>query len=136
MSKSEKLYKDSPKLERGEDGEMGVKKPSEADKENMGASGNPLPGSSGEMPIEMVHQGQRREMHHRHATEHLAMHHRQETEHAAHKGGDKKKLHGHHEKEMMELHTKHHEEMVSLHKKHMDLSSKEMVHKEEPEKKE
>lgn len=51
-SKSSKLYSDSPALKRDEEsGKVGVEKPSEADGENMGTEGNPIPGSDGKMPV-------------------------------------------------------------------------------------
>src|ERR1017187_8676058 len=102
MAKSDRLYKDSPKLERGEDGDVGVKKPSEADGEDMGTSGK-----EGEMPVAVHHSAERHELHHRHVHEALALHRRHETEHATHKG-DKKPLHKKHEAEHKELHDRHH----------------------------
>ena len=82
MSKSERLYKNSPSVERDkESGEVGIKRPSEADKESAGLSGSPLPGSDGEMPIavEQMHDRHKREMkdtHKRHEDEIKDMHKR------------------------------------------------------------
>lgn len=115
MAKSDTLYKDSPALKRDDKGKVGVEKPSEADGENMGIEGNPLPGSEGKMPIQA---SERREMKHKHVTEHLAQHHRQETEHENHAEGDKKELHKKHEAEHKEMTERHHEEFRAMHKRH------------------
>lgn len=77
MAKSAKLYSDSPKLKKDDTGKVGVEKPSEATKEDIGASGNPLPGTDGEMPVHTEHQ----EMMERHASEIKDMHKRHGKEH-------------------------------------------------------
>lgn len=82
MAKSSKLYKDSPSLKRGESGEMGIEKPSDSDKEDMGLSGNPLPGGGDGMPVD-AHQAEREEMGKKHVQEHKDMNKRQEKEHEA-----------------------------------------------------
>lgn len=117
MSKSNKLYSDSPSLKRGEDGEVGVQKPSEADADNMGVGGSDEQGDPAQMPIDTHQEGERREMKHRHVGEHLAQHHRHETEHSTHKG-DKAELYKKHEAEMADMHKRHQEEMASMHKRH------------------
>lgn len=78
MAKSDKLYKDSPKVEKDENGKPGVKKPSKADAVDMGTEGNPLEGAGDGMPVETTPQG---EMHDRHAREMKDMHKRHEDEH-------------------------------------------------------
>lgn len=76
MSKSGKLYSDSPSLKRDDkSGAVGVKKPSEADGENMGVEGAPLEGAGDGMPV------QAEQMHKRHETEMKDMHKRHEDEH-------------------------------------------------------
>jgi hypothetical protein len=115
-----RMYKDSPKLERGEDGNMKSVKPSdkrgeeptesekEADKVQSGTDG---------MQMHESHAASRRSMHHRHLHEHTMMHHQHELEHAHHKG-DKASVHEKHEKEYADMHKRHHTEMKSLHKSH------------------
>ena len=135
MSRSEKMYKDSPKLERGEDGNMGVKKPSPADAENMGTAGGAIPGTPGEMPVQAHQAHERREMHHKHAHEHLQMHSRHELDHAGHKEGDKSEMHKRHEEELKGMHEKHHKEMKSMHEAH-NKTGEGMINKVEKNKKE
>lgn len=86
MGKSDRMYAKSPKMERGEDGKMGIKKPSKADGENMGIEGNEAPGAGDGMPV------QTKEMHDRHMTEMKDMHARHEDEH--------KDMHKRHQKEV------------------------------------
>lgn len=119
MAKSAKLYSKSPSLKRGDDGEMGVHTPTEADGENMGAEGNPLPATEGQgqMPIQVHQSNERHELHHKHVHEHLAVHKRHEAEHATH-SGDKKELHKRHESEIKSMHDRHHTELVEMHKRH------------------
>lgn len=77
--KSEKMYKDSPKIEKDEEGKPGIKKPTQADGENMGVEGNPAPGSDGEMPIDTHEKMQ--DMVERHASELKDLHKRHGKEH-------------------------------------------------------
>lgn len=76
--KSDRLYKKSPSIKRGQDGKVGISKPTEADAEDMGVSGNPLPGDDGKMPISM--EQLMAEMHERHMTELKDMHKRHASE--------------------------------------------------------
>ena len=76
MAKSEKLYKDSPTMKRGEDGHMGVHKPKEADKEDMGLAGGEIEGAGNGMPVH----AKMAEMHKRHHEEMKSMHGRHESE--------------------------------------------------------
>lgn len=94
MAKSAKLYGDSPSLKRDkESGAVGVKKPSEADAQDMGTEGNPLPGGGDGMPVAV---GQAMEdMHGRHDKEMKDMHKRHEDEH--------KDMHKRHQKEVKKL---------------------------------
>lgn len=72
MAKSDKMYKDTPKMERNKEGKMGVKKPSEKEEkeapENTGTDG---------MEVHV------KDMHERHANELKDMHKRHEKEHKA-----------------------------------------------------
>lgn len=110
--RSEKMYKDSPKMERDDDtGKMEVKKPSKADAIDAGVD---------HMNINVRHPAERREMKHKHMTEHMAMHHKHEMEHGAHdeKGGSKMAMHERHEKEMKDMHGRHESEHKSMHDRH------------------
>lgn len=80
MSKSEKMYKDSPSVKKDEDGKPGISKPSQADAENMGTDGNGIPGTPGSMPVD-VHQ-KTSEMMDRHHAEIKDMQKRHEKEHS------------------------------------------------------
>lgn len=95
-SRGEKMYKDSPTLERGEDGKMSKTKKKETPEDASGKA------------VE-----QDGSTHARHAMERGIMHHRHEMEHAAHdmKGGDKKELHARHIKEMTDMHKRHEKEI-------------------------
>lgn len=87
MAKAQKLYEKSPSLKRNEDGDMEVHKPTEADGQDMGTEGSPLPGSDGKMPIE-AHQAERKSMHKRHEEE-------------------LKDMHDRHRKDLAEMHKRH-----------------------------
>lgn len=93
-----RLYKNSPKLERGEGGHMDVVKPSqvESDREQAGIDGMKV---SGELPAHVRHAHERRDMHNRHETEH-AVH-----DNAA--GGDKGEMHARHQREHTDMHKRH-----------------------------
>jgi hypothetical protein len=96
---SKDMYKDSPKLERGEDGKVGVKKVTEAErvanKENEQTS--PMP----------VHE----EMMARHSNDRHMMHAKHEHEHAIHKMKHKHEMHKRHESEIKDMHRRHEKEM-------------------------
>lgn len=89
MAKSDRMYSKSPKIEKDDKGKPGIKKPSEATKEDIGLSGNPSPGAGTSMPID-VHETERldlgkrhvdelKDMHKRHAEDFEKMHSRQAT---------------------------------------------------------
>lgn len=90
MSKHDKLYKDSPKIEKNDDGKPGIKKPTPADAENMGTEGNDSPGAGDGMPVQVE------EMHGRHEKEMKDMHARHE--------GEQKDMHKRHGKEIKKMH--------------------------------
>ena len=98
MSRADKMYKDTPEMKRDEEsGKMGVTK---AEKKSAQVSD----GTDGmqqheEMPPHVRHAHERRDMHHRHETEHMI--------HDNGKGGSKEELHSRHEKEMKDMHKRH-----------------------------
>lgn len=102
MSKmSEKMYGNSPKLEREEEsGKVTVKKNS-MDKDTSGEGEDQ--GSGQTVPVTSRHAMERMEMHHSHMRDHH-MH-----DHGKH--GDKKEMHERHEKMMKEMHARHEKEM-------------------------
>lgn len=126
-SRSARLYAASPTLERGEDGNMGVKKPSVEPRHETARGDTPqgeqmATGTEG-LPVHMRHHLERGELHRRHLHEHHQMHHRHQTEHAhhVHGGGTHSTLaamHERHENERAELHTRHHAELVAMHERH------------------
>lgn len=110
MAKSDRLYKNSPKLARDEEtGEMGIAKPND-ETANDGDDG-----SSAEMGAtpEAAKSHERRELHHKHVKEKLDLHHRHEMAHAA--GHADKKAHEDEHKAMTE---RHHHEFVEMSKRH------------------
>ena len=127
-SKSSKMYKDSPKLERDEDGNLGVtQRQEESDETQAGTEG---------MAVGVRQAHDRRDMHHRHEMEHMALHHKHEREHMAHdiaKGGEKHEMHKRHEEEHKAMTDRHHHEMKKMHAKHEKNESLEPTHKESGE---
>lgn len=97
-----KMYKDSPSMERNEEGKMDVKKkPAHKDDVKAGTEGEVREG----IPA-----------HARHAIERMELHHKHQHEHHAHdhgKHGDKKEMHERHEKEHRDMHKRHEKEMKS-----------------------
>lgn len=86
MSKSEKLYKDSPAITKDQDGKPGVTKPTKADGENMGIEGNDIEGAGDGMPVKTQemhdrHQKEMKDTHKRHEEEIKDMHKRHAKEH-------------------------------------------------------
>lgn len=82
MSKSKRMYKDSPSIKKNEDGKPGIKKPTPADGENMGTEGNSLEGAGDGVPVD-PHQAERSELSKRHVEEIKDMHKRHEKDHEA-----------------------------------------------------
>ena len=122
MSKADKMYKDSPKIEKDEEGKLKVSKKSDAKEAVDGEEAAGEPGMEG-MKHEVRHAAERRALHHKHMKEHMELHHKHEMEHAAHKG-DKKEMHTRHEKEHKEMHGRHEKEMEAMHTKHEQETSK------------
>lgn len=79
MTKSSKLYSDSPALKKDSDGKVGIEKPSQATATDIGTGGSPLPGTPGEMPVQ-AHQ-EHQEMVERHSSELKDLHKRHGKEH-------------------------------------------------------
>lgn len=113
VSKAEKMYGNSPHLERDEEsGKMGIKKSATKASEEHGTEG---------MHAHERHEHERRVMHHRHLKEHMDLHHKHEMEHSMHeamKHGHKGALHERHEREYKEMHARHHSEMKDMHDRH------------------
>jgi len=102
MSKqAEKMYGNSPKLERDEkSGDMAVKR---KEKPEEKAEGEDQGSAEGGIPVTARHAMDRTEMHMKHAREHMM--------HDAGKHGDKKEMHGRHEEEMKMMHKRHEKEL-------------------------
>lgn len=119
--KHKRLYKDSPKLERNEKGDIKSVKPSDkegAPSESMKKADEIQSGMDGVKMTEGL------PPHVRHAHERRDMHNRHETEHSVHdngKGGDKKEMHARHEKEYGDMHKRHDKEMAAGEKKDQDI---------------
>ena len=94
MSRADKLYKNSPELQRDEEsGKMAVTKTTREEPKAKETEGEALPVES------------------RHAMDRLSLHHKHEGEHMAHKGGDKKEMH--------KRHLAEHEAMMKRHEKEL-----------------
>ncbi len=101
---SASMYKNSPRLEKGEDGKVGVSKnpgPTKAEKTATA--------ENGQVGGEPIHE----EMMARHNLDRHTMHAAHEHEHAMHKGGDKHEMHERHHGEMKKMLKKHEDEMGS-----------------------
>ena len=104
--KSEKRYKDSPSLERGDNGKMAVsKKKVAADNVGAGTEGVVRDGSQGTegMPVFARQALEREQMHGRHQAEHASM------DYGA--GGDKAEMVTRHAKEMADMNKRHTKDM-------------------------
>lgn len=94
------MYDESPRMERGAEGKMEVKKPKKKEQHAEGKKEHES-ASSG-LPTHVRHAHEREDMHRRHAVEH--------STHDHGKGGSKVEMHGRHEKEMKDMHTRHEKE--------------------------
>lgn len=117
-ARHKRMYKDTPHMERGEDGYMGVTKrgdketasEKEADKTQSGDDGVKM--TEG-MPMNI-----------RHAHERMDMHKRHEIEHAVHdhsKAGSKAEMYGRHQAEMKNMHARHEKEIGAGESKDQDI---------------
>lgn len=102
MSKrSEKMYKNSPKIERDEEtGSLGITRGEKKSAEvNSGTDGQGVKEEGPEgIPPEARHAIERREVHNRHETEHM--------------------VHDHGKLNKAEMHKRHQDEVKAMHKKH------------------
>lgn len=101
----EKMYKNSPKLERGEDKKIHVVKSKKEAKGKMDDH-------------EMRHAHERQAMRDRHSGEHMEMGRKHEAEHVGKK--DKKDMHKRHHEDMKSMHKNHAAEMREMLAKHED----------------
>jgi len=126
-SRADKLYGDSPSLERDTDsGAMKVAKTNKDDEMKNALSGE---GGAGGEPLHMRHANERHETHVRHIHERMQMHQKHQVEHAG--GEDKAALHARHETEHEAMNSRHHAEKKALHKRHeKELSNPGGVHGE------
>lgn len=102
VSRSEKMYGNSPEMGKDEDGKPTVKR-----REKKAAEVSA--GTDGEQGADGV------PMTARHAMERHGMNGRHEMEHSVHdhsKAGSKKEMHERHEKEMKDMHARHEKEMA------------------------
>lgn len=68
--RSEKMYKESPSLKRGEDGKVGVSKP---EKKAAGAAGGGDGAEKHILEMEQKHAKERMDLYHKHESEHLSL---------------------------------------------------------------
>ncbi len=71
-----KMYKDSPKLERKEDGKMGVSKAEKKSAETSSGTEGAPEHDQAVMKLHQKHAKERMEMHHKHEKEHMALMHK------------------------------------------------------------
>ena len=123
-SKSDRMYGNSPKLAKGEDGKVKVTKNEKVNdgvdkvKENESHAGTAVPA------------------HERHHMERMAMFHKHEHEHLTHDhahAGDKSELHKRHQEEMKMMHKKHEKELAHEHSE--EVGGEKLVKKVEENKK-
>ncbi len=103
MSKqAEKMYGNSPKLERDEKGDMAVKKKEASkDKDEEGEAEDQ--GTGEKVPMLARHSMERHSLHNEHEREHHM--------HDIHGKGDKKEMHERHEKMFKEMHGRQEKEL-------------------------
>lgn len=100
MSKmADKMFGNSPKMERDESGSMKIKKP---EKKDMSGEKED-PGTGQEMPVTARHSMERMEMHHKHM--------RDQHTHDMGEHGDKKEMHDRHMTEVGAMYKRHEKEM-------------------------
>lgn len=144
--RASRMYKDSPRMERGESGDMEIsrrkKDESDAEGEHMEQDGGNA-GTEEALPHHIRHAHERMSLKHRHLHEHAEMHSRHMHEHHMHdhhEKGDKGEMHGRHHAEMSALHKQHeneHKEMMSRHDKDGgEASGGKMIDKVEKDQKE
>lgn len=118
MSVAKKMYKDSPRLARGEEGgEMEVTRHKSEHMEKHGGTA----GTEEAIPHHVRHAHERNAMHAKHVHEKMQMHHRHEHEHGMHDHaghGDKGEMHGRHHAEHTVMHKQHEKEMQDMMSRH------------------
>ena len=118
--RASRMYKDSPRLDRSEDGEMEVsRKKGSVGGEHMEKHGGTA-GTEEAIPTNVRHHHERMEMKHKHMHEHMQMHSRHEHEHmmSDHHGHPKSELHSRHHAEMTAMHKQHEKETADMHSRH------------------
>ena len=123
-SKSDRMYGNSPKLEKDKEGKVKVTK---NEKVNDGVD---------KVKMTESHDGTAVPAHSRHSLERLQMHHKHQHEHLAHDhahSGDKHEMHKRHEEEIKMMHKKHEKELAHDHSE--EVGGKKIVEKVEENKK-
>jgi len=118
MARHSRMYKDSPSMERGEDGKMGVTKRGDKETSSEKEADKVQSGDDGVKMTEGM------PTHIRHAHERMDMHKRHEMEHAVHdhnKAGSKAEMHGRHQTEMKNMHKRHESEIEHGEGKDQDI---------------
>ena len=103
MGMKDRMYKKSPSMSRGDDGEMEVsrkEKSKDHEEKHGGTAGTEEP-----IPAHVRHAHERHMMHAKHENEHAM--------HDHHEMGDKSEMHGRHQKEMEDMHARHEKEAPS-----------------------
>jgi len=99
MSRADKMYKDSPELQRNEEsGKMAVVKKASKEKESSDEKGE-----NDGIPAPARHQMERMELHSKHQHEHHA--------HDSGKHGSKSEMHARHVKEYQDMFKRHEKEL-------------------------
>lgn len=126
-ARHKRMYKDSPKLERAESGDIKATKPSDkegAPSESMRKADEIQSGDDG-LKVTERHATERTSLKHKHMKEHMDMHSTHEVEHMTHKG-DKSEMHVRHHEKLKNLHKEHEGEHKSMYSRH----EKEVTHGE------
>lgn len=101
-SRSEKMYGDSPKMERKDDGKLAVKKSEKKVAKESSGTADMATHEEG-LPAAARHASERRDMYNRHETEHSVM--------DSGSGSSKKEMAGRHVKELTDMHKRHESEL-------------------------
>ena len=114
--KASRMYKDSPRLDRGESGDMEITRSKGHNMEKAGGTA----GTEEAMPHHVRHAHERHAMHTKHVHEKMQMHGRHEQEHgmADHHGHDKAEMHKRHHAEHQVMHKQQEKEMADMQARH------------------
>lgn len=119
LPRHKRLYKDSPKLERGEDGHMGVSNDHRGEHETEGEKiADDVQSGDDGMKVTERHATERTQLKHKHMKEHMDIHTTNELEHMGHKGGDKSEMHSRHHEKLKHMHKEHEAETKAMHGRH------------------